>query len=84
MDLINKRKGNVISIQAEKVNGAGNRTANEMTTYFSLEGMTCPACAKKIERTLSEQAGVKNVQVDFLGRGCPGHLQPRKSVSKMT
>ncbi len=66
MDLINKRNGNAISLQgSEKVNGAENRTANEMTTHFSLEGMTCPACAKKIERTLSEQAGVKNAQVDF-------------------
>jgi len=39
-----------------------------VTASFSLAGMSCASCARRIEEALGGQPGVKKVQVDFAGR----------------
>lgn len=41
------------------------RTAHEPVITFDVEGMTCAACANRIERVLSKQEGVDAVAVNF-------------------
>ena len=42
-----------------------NKVGNTITANFPIEGMTCLACARKIEEALSGHAGVKKAQVNF-------------------
>jgi cation transport ATPase len=39
-----------------------------ITASFSLAGMSCAFCARRIEEALGRQPGVKEAQVDFAGR----------------
>ncbi|MPZ71030.1 MAG: hypothetical protein GEU71_16125, partial [Actinobacteria bacterium] len=39
------------------------KPAEEQT--FDVKGMTCASCARRVERTLSEQPGVSEAAVNF-------------------
>ncbi len=41
--------------------------ANRASLMFEVDGMTCAACASRIERVLSKQDGVAGAAVDFAG-----------------
>lgn len=48
-----------------KLNTVSPDTTDRNTVEFSIEGMECPACAMKIEKTVSKITNVENVKVDL-------------------
>ncbi|MDA1476408.1 heavy metal translocating P-type ATPase [Bacillus changyiensis] len=48
----------------EKIEALGYQVATEKTE-FAIKGMTCAACANRIEKRLSKQSGVKSAPVNF-------------------
>lgn len=58
----------IINQESENVSKEVDGTGTCVTASFSLEGMSCLSCARKIEKALSERPGVKKAQVNFARR----------------
>ncbi|HEX5708865.1 MAG TPA: heavy metal translocating P-type ATPase, partial [Pyrinomonadaceae bacterium] len=65
----------------EKINGAGVSKSAETTSRaeLSVEGMTCAACAQRIERRLSKTEGVAQASVNFATRRASVEYDPRRT-----
>lgn len=61
----NKDSGSIIIRESPDGSSQKDKIGNTITATFSIEGMTCLSCARKIEETLSGKAGVKKAQVNF-------------------